>query len=242
MINLNYISSGDDLISEHGFYQDNLIYLEGVINQVLARLDMLRAYQAMHHLRDPIEHYSARIKSAQSMKEKLKRRGLPVTVEAALAEVYDAAGVRVICGFIDDVYTVAENLRNQSDFEIVEEKDYIRHPKPNGYRSYHMIIKVPVHTPNQVWHMYAEIQLRTIAMDCWASLEHQLKYKHEIQNQDMIVAELKRCADEIASTDLTLQTIRELINEASDPKPWDREPEADENRISRSKKRGGTHR
>ncbi|MPN52386.1 GTP pyrophosphokinase YwaC [bioreactor metagenome] len=145
------------------------------------------------------------------MAEKLTRKGFPVNSQNALTKVFDAVGVRVICTFMDDVYLIANILKVQPNIEIVEEKDYISTPKSNGYRSYHMIVKAMVQ--NQI--VYAEIQIRTIAMDCWASLEHQLKYKHDIQKADMFVAELKRCADEIASTDITLQTIRDLINETN---------------------------
>jgi putative GTP pyrophosphokinase len=163
--------------------------------------------------KDPIEHCKARIKSAESMKEKLVRRNLPVTVESAINKIHDAAGIRVICTFLDDIYWVVNMLKNQQDIKIISEKDYIHSPKPNGYRSYHIILQVPLHLEYGIQMIFCEVQIRTIAMDCWASLEHRMKYKKHVLNQEMVIRELKRCADEIASTDLNLQTICDMIKE-----------------------------
>ncbi len=197
--------------TEHEFYGSSYPVLQQTLEMLLNSLKNLSEEQKTAGLRDPIEHSKARIKTSTSMAEKLTRKGFPVNSQNALTKVFDAVGVRVICTFMDDVYLIANILKAQPNIEIVEEKDYISTPKSNGYRSYHMIVKAMVQ--NQI--VYAEIQIRTIAMDCWASLEHQLKYKHDIQKADMFVAELKRCADEIASTDITLQTIRDLINETN---------------------------
>ncbi|MDE7493226.1 GTP pyrophosphokinase family protein, partial [Streptococcus agalactiae] len=124
-------------------------------------------------------------------------------------------GVRIICGFVNDIYQIVERIKTFDDCRIVVEKDYIQHVKPNGYRSYHVILEIDTPYPdclgNSEGKYYMEIQLRTIAQDSWASLEHQMKYKHDIENPERIVRELKRCADEIASVDLTMQTIRQLI-------------------------------
>lgn len=156
---------------------------------------------------DPIEHCLARIKSEESMREKCRRKGLPETTESALEKIHDAIGIRVVCTFVSDVYAIKDLLVNLPDCEIVKEKDYIRHAKPNGYRSYHLILKYKKK-------IYAEIQLRTISMDTWAALEHQLKYKQNIGgNLKLIEEELKRCADELASTDISMQTIRDMIYE-----------------------------
>lgn len=209
----NYDIKYETLSPEHEFYKESYILLEGAIIEVLSRLDIIRKYKAAQKCKDPIEHCKARIKSASSMKEKLKRKNLPVTVDSALKEIYDAAGIRVICPFLDDIYWIVNMLKNQQDIKVIKEKDYIRNPKPNGYRSYHMILQVPLHLENRIEMVYCEIQIRTIAMDCWASLEHQLKYKKNIPNEKMIAEELKRCADEIASTDLNLQTISDMIKE-----------------------------
>ncbi|MFA9465896.1 MAG: GTP pyrophosphokinase family protein [Velocimicrobium sp.] len=212
MQSFNYEIECDTPSPEREFYKESYVLLEGAIIEVISRLDIIRKYRATKQYKDPIEHCKARIKSAESMKEKLRRRNLPITVESALSQIHDAAGIRVICMFLDDIYWIVNMLKNQKDIQIIMEKDYIRNPKPNGYRSYHMILQVPLHLENCIQKVYCEIQIRTIAMDCWASLEHQLKYKKNIQNQEMIFEELKRCADEIASTDLNFQTISDMID------------------------------
>ena len=204
--------------AEQEFYQEELILLEGVISEFLSCMDMIRRRQISLGREDPVSTIHTRIKSAPSMRQKLARQGLPVTADSAVTRVYDAAGVRLVCPFLQDVYLTADLIRRIPGVQIRREKDYIRSPKPNGYRSLHLILSMPLRFLEQppshpVW---LEVQLRTIAMDCWASLEHQLKYKRDIPNQELIVGELKRCADEIASTDLSLQTIRELLEQKED--------------------------
>lgn len=198
--------------AEREFYGENLILLEGAISEFLSCMDMIRRYEVQLGNRDPVASSQTRIKSAESMRQKLQRLAFPVTAESALKNVFDAAGVRLVCPFIQDIDRTAELIRAIPGVQIQTEKDYIRNPKPNGYRSYHMILTMPLrflgNSPKTVW---LEVQLRTIAMDCWANIEHQLKYKQNIPDQALLVQELKRCADEITSTDLSLQTIRDLI-------------------------------
>lgn len=155
----------------------------------------------------PIVYYCSRIKKPDSMIRKLKAHGYPVTLQSALTNVYDAVGIRIVCSFASDALYIVEKLENESLIEILEKKDYLSHPKPNGYRSIHLCIRLKESG------MLAEIQVRTIAMDFWATLEHQLKYKKNIRSESLIKSELKRCADEIASADLSMQTIREIIKE-----------------------------
>lgn len=206
-----------DLLSiaeaDQKFYGAYYILLEGAISEFLSCMDMMRRYQISQGYRDPIASFQTRIKSAESMKQKLERLNLPVAAESAVHDVTDAAGVRLICPFVQNIDQTVALIRTIPGVQIKAEKDYIRNPKPNGYRSYHMIISFPLRFLGNDPHdpVWLEVQLRTIAMDCWASIEHQLKYKQDIPNQALIVQELKRCADEIASTDLSLQTIRELI-------------------------------
>ena len=153
------------------------------------------------------------------MREKCDRKGLPQTPFSALHDIHDAIGCRIVCSFVDDVYALAKHIEAQPEFTVLETKDYVRRPKPNGYRSYHMIVSVetpfPDVTRSTPGHYPVEIQLRTIAMDSWAALEHQVKYKKDLGNANVqiITQELKRCADELASCDLQMQTIRNLINE-----------------------------
>ena len=198
--------------AEREFYGENLILLEGAISEFLSCMDMIRRYEVQLGNRDPVASSQTRIKSAESMRQKLQRLAFPVTAESAMKNVFDAAGVRLVCPFIQDIDRTAELIRAIPGVQIQTEKDYIRSPKPNGYRSYHMILSMPLrflgHSQKTVW---LEVQLRTIAMDCWANIEHQLKYKQNIPDQALLLQELKRCADEITSTDLSLQTIRDLI-------------------------------
>ena len=198
--------------AEREFYGENLILLEGAISEFLSCMDMIRRYEVQLGNRDPVASSQTRIKSAESMRQKLQRLAFPVTAESAMKNVFDAAGVRLVCPFIQDIDRTAELIRAIPGVQIQTEKDYIRNPKPNGYRSYHMILSMPLrflgNSQKTVW---LEVQLRTIAMDCWANIEHQLKYKQNIPDQALLIQELKRCADEITSTDLSLQTIRDLI-------------------------------
>ena len=198
--------------AEREFYGENLILLEGAISEFLSCMDMIRRYEVQRGNRDPVASSQTRIKSAESMRQKLQRLAFPVTAESAMKNVFDAAGVRLVCPFIQDIDRTAELIRAIPGVQIQTEKDYIRSPKPNGYRSYHMILSMPLrflgNSQKTVW---LEVQLRTIAMDCWANIEHQLKYKQNIPDQALLIQVLKRCADEIPSTDLSLQTIRDLI-------------------------------
>jgi len=162
--------------------------------------------------RESIEYVKSRIKSPQSMRNKLKKKSCKEDAVNALTKVHDACGVRIVCTFLNDVFDMADMLKGNTDFVLWEEKDYIRNPKPNGYRSYHLILLVPVCIESQSSKIFVEIQIRTIAMDCWAALEHQLKYKQEIPKQELFTEELRRCSDEMASTDLNLQTLRDMID------------------------------
>lgn len=195
------------------FYKDSIVLLEGAIEDITAKLNIIRKYQKTKDKRETIEYITTRIKSEESMKEKLKRKELDITLENALTKVYDAAGIRIICAYIDDVYGVVNMLKKYNDLKVIKEKDYIKNPKPNGYRSYHIVFELALDLAGKITPVYVEIQIRTIAMDFWSNLEHQMKYKKNIKNQEFIMQELKRCADEIATTDINMQTIRDMINQ-----------------------------
>jgi len=183
--------------------------MKRILRNLTDEITVIRADMTEEIGMDPIEHIRARIKSDESMREKCRRKGFPETQESATKLIRDAIGIRIVCAFLDDVYTIRERLLELPDVELIEEKDYIRHVKPNGYRSFHMILLVS-------GLYYVEIQLRTISQDTWAALEHHMKYKKEISgNTDLIVRELKRCADELASTDESMQTLRDMINQSS---------------------------
>ncbi len=183
-------------------------YRAGLLAAQTYLADSIEAFNADEKI---FEHMSHRLKTDESMAEKLARKGLTVTAEAAVSDVRDAVGFRIICRFIDEIEENRERIRHLPGVSVVQEKDYVRHVKPNGYRSYHMILDVAVPEDAARGHYFAEVQIRTIAMDSWAALEHEMKYKHEIQNAELISRELKRCADELASCDVSMQTIRNLI-------------------------------
>ncbi|TDE72799.1 GTP pyrophosphokinase family protein [Streptococcus vicugnae] len=200
----------------YGKYADYLpLILEDFSQRIQEKNDLVKK-ETGYKL---FEHSISRVKTQESMIEKCHRKGFEVTTESALRKIRDSIGLRIICGFVDDIYRLVDVIHSFDHCRVIEEKDYIKQAKPNGYRSYHMIVEVMTPYPdclgNEQGSYFIEVQLRTIAMDSWASLEHQMKYKHDIKDPKRIVRELKRCADELASCDLTMQTIRNLIQESS---------------------------
>lgn len=188
-----------------------LMRYESAIREVRTKLEILNDELSLLGYQNPITTIRSRRKSTVSIFEKLKRQGDELSLRSIQENLNDVAGIRVICGFIDDIYKVARMLAQQDDVKVIRIKDYIKNPKPNGYRSYHMIIEVPVFFSNEKLPIRVEVQIRTVAMDYWASLEHRMKYKHDIENADEIMAELKECADTITATDIKMQAIREKI-------------------------------
>lgn len=188
------------------------IILDNIISQIKTYNDM----EVQKSGEKAYEHLIYRVKDKDSMLEKCTRKNLPQTTYSALHDIQDAIGIRIICRFIDDIYKNIDYLKSLPNLKIIKEKDYIKNVKPNGYRSYHLIVEITAPYEdilgNNPGKFFAEIQVRTIAMDSWASLEHQMKYKHDIKNPELIVKELKRCADELAACDVSMQTIRNLIN------------------------------
>lgn len=188
------------------------IILDNIISQIKTYNDM----EVQKSGEKAYEHLIYRVKDKDSMLEKCTRKNLPQTTYSALHDIQDAIGIRIICRFIDDIYKNIDYLKSLPNLKIIKKKDYIKNVKPNGYRSYHLIVEITAPYEdilgNNPGKFFAEIQVRTIAMDSWASLEHQMKYKHDIKNPELIVKELKRCADELAACDVSMQTIRNLIN------------------------------
>ena len=163
--------------------------------------------------RQPISNIKTRLKSPLSIQEKMAKKGLPFSLEAMEKSLNDIAGIRVVCSFAEDVYMLAEALISQDDITLVERKDYIAHPKANGYRSLHLIVQVPIFLEHEKRLMKAEIQLRTIAMDSWASLEHQLRYKKEIAFDENMAAEMRKCADLSAELDSKMSELKGLVED-----------------------------
>ena len=206
-------------MTQKDIYGGQRANLEEVLRILLHRIDALRAqFLEKEEDSDPVEHCLGRVKSDESMREKCRRQNLPETPESALEVLHDAIGIRIVCAFLNDVYMMRDYISGFDDIEIVQEKDYIRHAKPNGYRSLHLLIRVntknlPLPDEDIRRESYnAEIQLRTISMDTWAALEHHMKYKKKVSgNTSLLASELKRCADELASTDVSMQTLRDMI-------------------------------
>lgn len=191
--------------------------LSAVLKHLVSQIENYNETKKKETGEPAYEHLIYRIKSEDSMREKCQRKGLPPVPKSALYDIHDAIGIRIVCCFLNDIYDNIKFIESIPGAKVIVGKDYIKSAKPNGYRSFHMILRMDVpfedvHAENPGQY-FAEIQLRTIAMDSWASLEHQMKYKKDIKNPEMIVRELKRCADELASCDLSMQTIRNLIRD-----------------------------
>lgn len=191
--------------------QGLLLYYSYAIKEVRTKLEILNEELAFKTKRNPIESIESRVKKPVSIIEKLRRRNFPVSVESVFENLHDVAGVRVICSFIDDIYDVAEMFLSQDDITLIEKKDYIQNPKSNGYRSLHLIIEVPVFLSDRTLNMKVEVQIRTMAMDFWAALEHQANYKKGIDGIDSLVVELTDCANIINQTDRRMQEIYHKI-------------------------------
>lgn len=192
-------------------FEEMMMMYQCAIQEVTTKLEVLSREMSVRNNRNPIETIKFRIKKPKSIAEKLVRRGYPVTLDSVSENLNDVAGVRVICSFIEDIYTIAKMLTSQDDVRLLEVKDYIKTPKENGYRSFHMIIEIPVFFSDEKRYMKVEVQIRTMAMDFWASLEHQVKYKRTVANAEEMSARLKKCADLIASTDAEMQNIAHEI-------------------------------
>ena len=199
---------GAEALSE---FRTLMMYYECAMLEVKTKLDVLNAELALKKSRNPFETIKCRLKSPQSIIEKLKRKNIEFSVENIEKELNDIAGIRVICSFPDDIYSLVKYLTKQDDIKVIEIKDYIKNPKPNGYRSFHLIIEIPIFLTGEKKPMRVEVQFRTIAMDFWASLEHKLKYKKEINNANDISEQLFYCAELISQLDARMQQIREKI-------------------------------
>lgn len=171
-----------------------MTYYRCAMMEIETKFRVLDAEYSMQHDRNPINSIKTRLKKIESIVEKLNRKNLEISLASIEENIFDVAGIRVICSFEEDVYTLAEALLRQDDVTLIQKKDYIKNPKPNGYRSLHLIVAVPIFLGNEKRIMHTEIQLRTIAMDCWASLEHQLRYKKNREKVEEIEKELYECA------------------------------------------------
>ena len=187
--------------------------------EVETKFKVLNTRFAVNGEKNPIESIKTRVKSADSILRKMEKLGLPMTLESVRNNLFDIAGVRVICSFIDDIYAVEKLFLDQEDVKLVTRKDYIENPKESGYRSLHLIIQTPIYTENGEKDMYVEVQMRTIAMDFWASLDHKLRYKKNIDPQllSKLAGEMEDCAKEITKLDKRMLAVRQRILEVEEP-------------------------
>ncbi|MDO4286892.1 MAG: GTP pyrophosphokinase family protein [Eubacteriales bacterium] len=195
-------------------FRELMTYYRCAIMEVETKFRVLDVQLSVNRENNPIESIKTRLKSPESIFSKLQRRDLPPTLSAIENNLFDIAGIRVICSFPEDIYILADALLRQDDVTLIERKDYIQNPKPNGYRSLHLIIEIPIFLQNETRRMKVEVQLRTIAMDFWASLEHKLRYKKGLENSsdyNEISRQLKNCAELSAILDRWMENIRGQI-------------------------------
>lgn len=211
-----FLPSVNELQSVDSQYRQIMFFYESGIEQLTAKLQILNNEFKFCNDRNPIENIKSRVKSLDSIVAKMKKKGLPLTMNHMIKSLHDIAGIRVICTFISDVYHVANMLINQKDVEVVRVKDYIKNPKENGYRSLHMIVLVDVYFSDHKSQVPVEIQFRTIAMNFWASLEHQLRYKKDRNFTDEMQHELKECSEIIAEADMRMQKLANQIPSFTD--------------------------
>lgn len=192
-----------------------MAYYRCAIMEVETKFKVLNEQFSLEYDRNPIEGIKSRIKSVESLAKKVRDKNIPMTIQSIEENITDIAGVRVICAFPEDIYMLADCLLQQDDITLIQKKDYIQDPKPGGYRSLHLIVSVPIFLKNEKRNMKVEVQLRTIAMDFWASLEHKLRYKKKIPPQaaDELAVELKDCALQSAKLDQRMQDIRNRLAE-----------------------------
>lgn len=203
-----------DFMQENKLPVDTMMaYYRCAIMEVETKFKVLNEQFSLRYDRNPIESIKTRIKSMESIMKKVRNKNLPLTLAAIEENIRDVAGVRVVCSFLDDIYMLAECLLQQDDITLLERKDYIQNPKASGYRSLHLIIEVPIFLQNEKRNMKVEVQLRTIAMDFWASLEHKLRYKNNIpaEEAELLAKELVECAQTSAALDSRMQDIKNRI-------------------------------
>ena len=200
-------------------FSDLMMMYRCAIREVQTKLEVLNDEFSVRYRRNPIVSITARVKKPLSIAKKLEHNHCSLTFESMMENLNDIAGIRVTCAFIDDIYHIARLLARQDDIEVLQVKDYIQAPKANGYRSYHMIVEIPVFFSDRTQKVKVEVQIRTMAMDFWASLEHQIRYKKQLDGEESfssVSQELLECAEIIAETDVRMQNIKEMIGEFCD--------------------------
>ena len=197
-------------------YQELMAYYRCALMEVETKFNVLNEELSLVYDRNPIETIKSRIKSPESIIDKVMRKGIPLTVDSIEKNISDIAGIRVICAFPNDIYMLSEALLRQDDVRLITRKDYIRQPKDNGYRSLHLIIETPIFLHNQTRLMKVEVQLRTISMDWWASLEHKIRYKKNLPEMDYVERELYECAEISAQLDARMEKLQKIAAQATE--------------------------
>lgn len=211
---LNFVPDSDNYFVNQAIqFRELMMMYNCAIREVRTKLEVLNDELSIRNSRNPIEFIESRIKRPLSIVDKLKRYGEPVNVESIERSLNDVAGIRVICPFIDDIYSVADMLLSQDDITLIKKKDYIENPKPNGYRSLHLIVEIPIFLHDQKKMMKVEVQFRTISMDWWASLEHKIRYKKGLQESDYVDQELFECAKMSAELDSRMEKLQHLAED-----------------------------
>lgn len=199
-------------------WNEVLLVYRSALKEINTKLEILNDEFQHVHRYNPIEHIKSRIKTSESIVKKLKKKGYESTIENMVEHVDDIAGIRIICSFTSDIYQIAEMLANQNDIKILSVKDYIKNPKASGYKSYHMIVTIPIFLSNKTVDAKVEIQIRTVAMDFWASLEHKIHYKFEGNAPEHIKEELIECAHMVADLDARMLTLNEEVQSLEEEK------------------------
>ena len=192
-------------------FGDMMALYRCAIMEIQTKLNVLNEEFSLQYDRNPFESIQSRLKSPTSIVEKMLRRGIEINVENMEGEIFDIAGIRVVCSFKEDIYKLSDLLVQQDDVLLLARKDYIANPKPNGYRSFHIIVDVPIFLSEGKKHMKVEVQFRTIAMDFWASVDHKLRYKKEVKHPEVVLERLKKCADSLADMDEEMEAIRRSL-------------------------------
>ena len=216
---LNFVPDSDNYFVNQAIqFRELMMMYNCAIREVRTKLEVLNDELSIRNSRNPIEFIESRIKRPLSIVDKLKRYGEPVNVESIERSLNDVAGIRVICPFIDDIYSVADMLLSQDDITLIKKKDYIENPKPNGYRSLHLIVETPIFLHDQKRLMKVEVQFRTISMDWWASLEHKIRYKKNLPEMEYVERELYECAEISAQLDARMEKLQKIAAQATEGK------------------------
>lgn len=198
-----------------------MMYYKFAMDEVKTKIDILNQEFNYIHEYNPIEHVKTRLKTPESILKKVHRKGYELSLDSIKENIHDIAGIRIICSFVSDIYKISQMLAKQEDIQVIMYKDYIKNPKPNGYRSLHLVVKVPVFMSDRVENVSVEIQIRTIAMDFWASLEHKIYYKYDKDVPEDLIRQLKEAAEAAAELDKKMENIHKQVLEFKNNQDYD---------------------